>query len=108
MRMVGLNNLLIQQCCVILSFLITEELMANSTSSQLNSTNPEPIQNYLPEVIDDEKWNAMLPKYYSGPINYEGSSKYPSPISITWIVIASLFGSCIVFAFCENFMRFCR
>ena len=108
MWMAGPNKLLIQQCCVILSFLITEELMANSTDFQFNSTNPEPIQNYLEEVIDDEKWNPMLPEYYPGPINYEGSSKHPSPIVIILIVIAFLSVVASCFAFCKNSIRFCR
>ena len=92
MRMVGPNKFSIQQCCVILSFLIIEQHIA------------QPIQNDVPEVIDDENstnwigvqlgqkpiWNPSLPEYYSGPINYGGSSKYPSRIVIILIIIAFL------------------
>ena len=92
MRMVGPNKFLIQQCCVILSFLIIEKLIA------------QPIQTNVPEVIDDDNstnwngvqlgqkpiWNPTLPEYYSWPINHGISSKYPSRIVIILIVIAFL------------------
>ena len=108
MRMVGPNKFLIQQCCVILSFLIIEKLIA------------QPIQNDVPEVIDDENstdwngvqlgqkpiWNPTLPEYYSGPINYGSSSKYPSPIVVILIVIAFLSVVALFFAFCDHFIRY--
>ena len=108
MWMVVPNKFLIQQCCVILSFLIIEKLMA-----QL-------ILNDVPEVIDDENstnwigvqlgqkpiWNPSLPEYYSGPINYGGSSKYPSRIVIILIIIAFLSVVALFFAFCEYLIRY--
>ena len=139
------NKLLTQQCCAILSFLIIEELMANSTSFQLTSNNSEPIQKYGQEVIDGGEtrttnamanstsfqlnstnsepfqnyfyevepegsyvgrinWNSRLPDYYSGQINYGGSSKNPPTSFIILIVTASLTVVALFFAFCKHFL----
>ena len=114
MWMVGPSKFLIQQCCVILSFLIIEELTAQT------------IQNDVPEIIDDENstnwnvfrlsqkpesktnWNPNQPDYYSGPIYYGGSSsKYPSPIVIILIIISPSVAA-LFFASCKYLIRFCR
>ena len=111
MWMVGPSKFLIQQCCVILSFLIIEELMAQT------------IQNDVPEIIDDENstnwnviqlgqkpnWNPRLPDHFSGPIYYGGSSKSNLPtIVIILIIIAFLSVAAVFFASCKYLIRFCR
>ena len=84
--------------------------MANSTTFQLNSTNSEPFQNYFHEVepegsyVGRINWNSRLPDYYSGPINYGGSSKYPPTGLIILIVIASVSVVALFFAFCKHFL----
>ena len=112
MWMVGQKKLLIQQCFVILSFLIIEELMAQQIQND-----EEYIEYMYPEVIDGAKWNPRLPESYSfhnlsGPMNYEGYSKSPSLIIICLIAPLLLLAFISVvasfFAFCKYLIRFCR